>query len=70
MSHDVRSDNDLAADLLWGVRGKNGIAKFLKKKPSEVYYLIAKGLPVKRHGHRIITSTRSELRRYFSSDTT
>jgi hypothetical protein len=66
MSRKDLTETELADDILWGVEGEKGIARYLKKKPHEVYYLIKKGLPVKKHGHRIITSTRSQLRRYFT----
>ena len=60
-------DDDLAADILWGVSGKHGIAAFLGRKPSEVYSLIKNGLPVRKHSHRIISASRSSLRRYLQS---
>ncbi|MGA7183466.1 MAG: hypothetical protein WBY67_09190 [Pseudolabrys sp.] len=55
-----------ADDLLWGVDGKDGVAAFLNIKPSRAYYLIGRGvIPVKKHSHRIITASRSKLRRHF-----
>jgi hypothetical protein len=72
MSRDKPVDDAvLADDLLWGVDGKNGIAAFLGIKPRQAYHLIKCGaLPVTKHGHRIITARRSELRRYFTSSQT
>ena len=70
MSHEVpgKPDDTLADDLVWGVDGKDGIAAFLNIKPARAYYLIEKGaIPVKKHSHRIITASRSGLRRHFGA---
>jgi len=65
-----KDDDDLGDDLIWGVDGPDGIAAFLKIPPQRAYYMIAKGvLPVRKHSHRIITASRKELRRHFSSTT-
>lgn len=56
-------EDTLADDLLWGVDGKDGMAAFLNIKPSRAY---GRGvIPVKKHSHRIITASRSKLRRHF-----
>jgi hypothetical protein len=55
--------NDLPDDLIWGVRGKDGIAAFLRISEAKAYYLISiNALPVKKLGRRTITARRSELR--------
>lgn len=65
---DQIADDNWVDDIDWGVDGEDGIAAFLKKKPQEVYYLIKRArLPVKKHSHRIITASRRELRRHFTS---
>jgi hypothetical protein len=71
LDEDSTDETNLADDILWGVSGPNGIAAFLKKPPSEIYYLIRIGAlrGVKRHTHRIVTGSKSELRRQFTSDT-
>jgi hypothetical protein len=62
--------SDLAEDILWGVAGKNGIAAFLNIPIPKAYYLIERNkIPVRRHGHRTISASRSELRRHFTSST-
>jgi hypothetical protein len=66
MSTPLKRTPTLAQDLLWGVTGENGIAAFLGIKPSQAYRLISEGkLPIRRHGHRTISASRSELRRAF-----
>jgi hypothetical protein len=63
-------NDDLAADVLWGVSGPDGIAAYLKKEPSEVYYLISIGAlnGIKKHSHRIITGSKRALRQQFMSE--
>jgi excisionase family DNA binding protein len=61
----------LAEDLLWGVDGEDGIAKFLNIPVRKTYRLIAAGkLPVLRLGHRTITASKSNLRRHFRTTQT
>jgi hypothetical protein len=60
----------LADDIIWGVDGPDGIATFIGTEPRKAYYLIRIGrIPVRRLGHRIITASRSELRRLFGGET-
>jgi hypothetical protein len=57
---------DRLDDVIWGVRGPNGIAAYLGIDERKARHLIATGaLPVKRHGARTITATKSNLRRTF-----
>lgn len=59
-------DTDLADDLLWGVDGQDGIAAFLKLPVRRAYYLIEHGgIPVRKHSHKIISASKSVLRRHF-----
>ena len=37
--HSKSDQGDLASDIIWGVNGKNGIAKFLNIPPAKAYYL-------------------------------
>jgi hypothetical protein len=61
-------EEDLSADLLWGVDGEGGIAEFLNIPPEKVYYLIrSKRLPVRKFGHRTIVASKKELRRLFAA---
>jgi hypothetical protein len=61
-------EDHLGDDLLWGVDGENGIAAFLNIPPAKAYYLISQNqIPVRRHGHRTISASRTELRRVFTS---
>jgi hypothetical protein len=63
------TETTVANDTIWGVSGKDGIAAYIGRKPSQAYYLIEKNkLPVKKHGHRTITASRAQLRRLFSGD--
>jgi len=62
----IESNDALAGDILWGVNGDNGIARFIGRSEREAYYLIEKGMiPVKKLGHRTITASKRELRRLF-----
>jgi hypothetical protein len=64
------SPDALAADLLWGVDGKDGIAAFIGVDVRKCYYLISRGeIPTKKLGHRTITASRRELRRLFAQET-
>ena len=66
--HSKSDQGDLASDIIWGVDGKNGIAKFLNVPPAKAYYLIRKrAIPIRRHGHRTISASRTELRRVFTT---
>jgi hypothetical protein len=59
----------LSDDLLWGVDGPDGIAKFLGIPARKAYDLIArKKLPVRKLGPRTITASRHELRRVFTDN--
>jgi hypothetical protein len=59
----------LAADLVWGVSGEDGIAAELGLSPQQVYYLIAKGkIPVTKFGHRTLCASRAQLRRLIGND--
>jgi hypothetical protein len=61
---------DLGSDLIWGVKGKNGIAAFLGVPTLKAYYLIKLGtIPVRHLGHRTIVASRSELCRIFLGST-
>lgn len=61
-------EDHLGDDLIWGVDGENGIAAFLNIPASKCYYLIAQNqIPIRRHGHRTISASRTELRRVFTS---
>jgi hypothetical protein len=65
----LAKNEDLSADLLWGVDGPGGIAEFLNIPPEKAYYLIRiKKIPVRRFGHRTITASKQELRRLFTSE--
>jgi hypothetical protein len=59
---------DLDDDIIWGVEGEHGIAALLKRTPAQVYYLIRKGLPVRRFGHRTICGSRRKLLAYCSGE--
>lgn len=64
-------DNDipLSADVLWGVDGEYGIAAFLGIPVRKARHLIDTGqIPIRRHGRRTITASRSELRRVFAPE--
>jgi len=59
----------LAGDIIWSVKGKDGIASFLGLPPHKVYYLIARGqIPVRKLGHKIICASRAELSRAFGAE--
>ena len=59
---------DASLNLLWGVRGPNGIAAFLNIDERKARYLIDIGaLPVKRLGHRTIVASKEDLLRVFQS---
>lgn len=59
----------LADDLIWGIRGRSGIAATLGIKPSQAYYLVASGkIPTRKIGHRTVVASRAVLRRYLSGD--
>ena len=70
MSHANHEQPDnLAADLIWGVDGPNGIAAFIGVPARKVYYMIETGrLPIRKFGRRTITASRAELRRHFASE--
>lgn len=66
-----QKEDHLGDDLIWGVDGEDGIAAELKIPPAKAYYLIKKKvIPVRRHGHRTISASRSELRRTFTTSNT
>jgi hypothetical protein len=59
-------EDRLSDDLIWGVRGDNGIAAFLGIDERKCRHLIDRGaLPVKRLAHRTLVASKSELRRTF-----
>jgi hypothetical protein len=59
----------LADDLIWGVKGPNGIAAELGTTVRHAYYLISKGaIPVRKLGARTVVASRSKLRERFGSD--
>jgi hypothetical protein len=63
---DDQATADVGEDLIWGVDGANGIAAFLGIDVRRAYYLIRRGrIPVRHHGHRTVTASRSELRALF-----
>jgi hypothetical protein len=63
-SENRHHDDDL--DLLWGAKA---IATFLRTTERKVWYYVECGyLPVKRQG-RLITASRSELRKQFAAPT-
>ncbi|TMJ82366.1 MAG: helix-turn-helix domain-containing protein [Alphaproteobacteria bacterium] len=72
MSHANHEQPDnLASDLLWGVDGPNGIARYLGIDTRKAYYLISSGrLPIRKLGRRTIAASRAELRRLFAFQTT
>jgi 2-methylcitrate dehydratase PrpD len=53
-------EDNLASDLLWGVGGARGIAKFLGLSERQTYHAISIGaLPVRRVGKRIAASKKT-----------
>ena len=59
----------LAEDLVWGVKGPNGIAAELGVPERRAYHLIHKGLiPFKKLGPKTIVALRSELKHFLASD--
>jgi hypothetical protein len=63
------SSDPLANDILWGVKGDDGIARFLGIDPRKCYYLIGRGkIPVTKIGAKTITASRSKLRKIFTAD--
>jgi len=60
-SFTTQDDDD---DIIWGVEGEQGIAALLKRTPVQVYGLIRKGLPVRKHGHRTYSASRRKLLAY------
>jgi hypothetical protein len=59
----------LSDDLIWGIDGDDGIAKFLGIPPRKVYSLIkGEKLPVRKLGHRTYAASRKELRRVFTEN--
>jgi hypothetical protein len=53
-------------DIAWGVKS---IAAEINAPPGRVYYLISKNLlPIKKHGHRMISASRAALRRAVAAD--
>jgi hypothetical protein len=63
------SDELLADDLIWGIRGKRGIAAELGLPPGRVYYLVSRGaIPVRKLGHKSIVASRSELRAFLRGE--
>ena len=59
----------LADDLVWGVRGENGIAAEIGRSEAETYYLIRSGkLTVRKPGRRTIVASRAQLRRDLAGD--
>jgi hypothetical protein len=61
MSSNIRNDR-LGDDLIWGVKGKDGIAAFLGIPERKAYYLVSRGkIPVRKLGPKTILASRSEL---------
>jgi len=59
----------LADDVIWGIRGKRGIAAEIGITPARAYYLASRGkLPIRKLGHRTIVASRAELRRFLTGD--
>jgi hypothetical protein len=59
--------DDLADDLLFGVNGPRGIAKFIGLPAPQIYYLISqKKIPVVKMGHRTIIASKTRLRKLFT----
>ena len=57
------NEDDVAGDVLWGV---DEIAAFIRRTKRATFYLIARGvIPVKKHGHKTITASRTEIRAVF-----
>jgi hypothetical protein len=64
-----QQSQSLSSDLIWGVDGPDGIAAFLGIDPVRAYYLIQRGkIPTRKLGHRTITASRAELRRFFQDE--
>jgi hypothetical protein len=56
-------------DIVWGVDGENGIAAAINRSVSQTYYLIRmKKLPVKKHGHKTYSASRSRLHAYLAGE--
>jgi hypothetical protein len=69
VTKDTRFTADLAADLLWGVDGDFGIAKFLGIDTRKCYYLVSRGeIPITKLGRRTIVASRTELRALFQNN--
>jgi hypothetical protein len=69
-AHQMAKSNPerLADDLIWGVKGENGIAAELGITERHAYYLIAKGIiPTRKLGPKTIIASRSVLRARFGS---
>jgi hypothetical protein len=65
----IESNDALAGDILWGVDGDNGIAKFIGRDAKQTYYLIRSGqIPVRKLGHKTITASKKELRKKFGAE--
>jgi hypothetical protein len=59
----------LVDDVIWGIKGKHGIAAELGLKPEQVYYLHRRGqLPIRRLGHRTLAASRTALRAWFAGN--
>jgi len=59
----------ISDDLIWGIKGDDGIAAVMGISVRRVRYLIEKGepkLPVRKFGKRTIVASRRELRRYLA----
>jgi len=64
----IGHEGDVAADTLWGVAA---IADFIGRTPRQTHYLICKKIiPARKRGHRLITASRSEIRRAFNAGVT
>jgi hypothetical protein len=57
----IQQHEGLADDVLWGVAA---IAAYINRSERQTYYLIAKGLPAKKIGRKIIMARRHELDAY------
>jgi hypothetical protein len=65
----VEHPERLAEDLIWGVKGPNGIAAELGTTERHAYYLIQSGkIPHRKLGPRTIVASRSALRAYMRGE--
>jgi hypothetical protein len=69
MSRKESPPESLADDILWGIKGKHGIAAELGLKAEQVYYMHRRGqLPIRRVGHRTLTASRTALRAWLAGN--